>query len=422
MKKIGVVLSLLALCVGTKAQTWISDSVNCGATIVNDVYYSLDAGTKRVEPASNWIIALETHSQTAGVLANGARGVRVFNIHKPASAWSSVALADTTTAALQYNSEYTWERGAFNVNRKTTDTFDYGWGKYDMASHNVYGDSIYIINQGTNFYKVIIDSLIGDSAKWHLRVGGVGGPIPTISYVFNKGTKYDTSNFIYVNAGMTGLTDAVREPDMNSWDIVFHKYMSYVTAPQGSGFYPVTGAFSNYKTENVRVAGVSLNDAFTNANSYPLNTIINQIGYDWKIIGGPNPAIFPDSLSFLVKSKQNKLYQIKFTGYSSATGDIKFNKRTIAPLSIVNQNNNFKVGVSPNPATNAFLLALEANQTTDAQLSIVNMAGQIVLQQALKINTGLNAWDVNTINFNAGVYFVKINGKNFTHTTSLIKQ
>jgi hypothetical protein len=423
MKKILLNISMLTFILSftTQAQSWKSDSVNLGVGITNDVWYSLENGTVKSTVANNWIIALETHSQTAGAWANCTKGVRVFNAHKNAASFGSVALADTTTSSLQFNSDYTWERGAMNVNRLATDTFDYGWGKYDQPSHNVYGDSVYIVNQGPNFYKIIIDSLIGATQTWHIRVAGIQPSFPAIPYTFTKSPGFDTSNFIYITAGSTGLSAINREPTMNSWDVQFGKYIEVVPVQTGFAPYPVTGALSNYKTLTSRVSKVPIEDIPNYYFTYPSTTDISNIGSDWKVFDG-TAYNYPDSLSYVIKTKLGNYYQIKFTEYSSATGYIKFKQRKLTTaLAIENQQKSIGFTLAPNPASNDAIVIVESKNTSKALLTLVSSTGQVIVNKPIEINIGLNTWQLDLNNIAAGSYIVTINGASIKASQSLIK-
>ena len=43
-----------------------------------------------------------------------------------------------------HNSDTSWNYGAF-ISTQSNDMFDYGWGVYNIQTHNIVGDSLFII-------------------------------------------------------------------------------------------------------------------------------------------------------------------------------------------------------------------------------------------------------------------------------------
>ena len=425
MKKI---LLFSAICIAAvsnvaKAQwaTWAADSVNMAPSITNDVFYSLDNSTIKTEAGNNWILAFGTAFSTAGIWANHTAGVRVFRTGKNVSQWATITLADTALEQL-FNPDTSWDYGALNA--KAASTYDYGWGKYNTTLHNVYGDSIFIVAQANNYYQIAIDSMKGTTNDYYTRIAPVGTPAFTASYVFSKAPKYTASNFIYVKAGSMGLSDTTREPANNTWDILFTKYITRV--PTGPGVftaYPVKGVLGNRGTKTARVVGIPVNDVAATYASIPLNTTINNIGYDWKFFTG-TMYTYPDSLSYLVESKGGSLWQIKFTGYSSATGIIKFNKRKLgAPTAITDVKNAVtSFGVYPNPVSNTATIALNSTKQTNGVLSLIDVQGKIVMQKNIQITNGLNAFELNLNNIQNGNYIMSIKGAGLSASQIITKQ
>jgi Secretion system C-terminal sorting domain len=405
------------------AQVWQLDSVNLAPTIKRDVWYSMDNGQVKSDTANNWTLAVTEMSMTGGVWLNNIDGYRCINVHKSASQFANVTAADSLTGTEQVNPDYSWERGAMNVNRAAADTFDFGWGKYNLGSNNVYGDSVYLIGKGANWYKVIIDSLIGSTYTYYMRVAAVAPfASPAASLNFPKGTTFANKNLQFIQAGMTGLSSVDREPANTTWDILFTKYLGLVNSQGGPAIYPVTGALSNYKTEVARVQAVHLDTAFAQANSYPRRKELSVIGSDWKIFNGAGYD-YPDSLSYMVKAKSGDIWQLKFTGYSSSTGFIKFKKRKV----FATANNNIEAAemnmqVYPNPAQNEALVSVEAKQSTKAILVVTSTTGQLIASRNIELTQGINAFNLNLSNIATGNYNISVKGAGINLTKMLIKQ
>jgi Secretion system C-terminal sorting domain len=420
-----VALSTLVFANTTNGQTWLNDSVSMGTNKVNDVYYSCANGTLKTENNQNWILAFSMGSQTAGVWANHINGVSVLNPHKRGSSWASISLADTATSSVQLNSETSWGTGALNVNKNPGAQFDFGWGTYDIASHNVYGDSIFIIGKSGSYYKFIIDSLDGNNQIYYTRIAGLSQPIPTLSYTFAKTPKYSKSNMLFVTLGQ-GLKDTVRDADNTTFELIFTKYMG-LTSLQGGGqaIYPLVGVLSNSKILSTAVQNANF-DAVLGANGIAALTLtktINNVGANWKTFDGTAYTIAPD-LSYVVKGVDSNYYQIKFTEYVSASGLIKFAKRKINFPTATNtlNSNTTKMVIAPNPVANNAVVIVESTTATTANMQIVNTQGQILYNAPITVNASLNAYNINTANWAAGQYFVNIIGSNIKIAQAITKQ
>ncbi|HRP60483.1 MAG TPA: hypothetical protein PK833_09415, partial [Vicingus sp.] len=83
----------------------------------------------------------------------------------PTAAVEDFSTIDTTGLSSWqklYNSNQTWETGAFNQIADTSNSFDLGWGLYSMITHTVVGNKVFIIKLPGNIYrKIIIESLAG---------------------------------------------------------------------------------------------------------------------------------------------------------------------------------------------------------------------------------------------------------------------
>jgi hypothetical protein len=426
MKKLLLLLSTVCLTglhnyANAQWATWIPDSVNMAPGITKDVFYSLDNGSIKTESSSNWILAMSTSFSTAGVWANQAAGVRVFRTAKHASQWSTISYADTMVEQL-FNPDTSWDYGALNA--KAAAIFDYGWGKYNTVSHNVYGDSIFIIAQGNNYYQFIIDSMKGSTNDYYTRVAPLGLSNFTASTTFNKAPKFSNSNFIYVTATSMGLADTMREPAKNTWDILFTKYITPIAGAGGSITpYPVKGVLSNRGTKQARLVNIDVESVASNYATYPLVTPINTIGYDWKVFAA-GVYTYPENLSYLVESKQGALWQIQFTGYSSATGIMNFNKRKLgAPTAINNVNNAAtSFGVYPNPINNSAVISINSKVATQAVLQVTDLQGKIVISKNINIQNGMNALECNVSNLQTGNYILSVRGAKLQASQLITKQ
>lgn len=421
MKQILLSASILLMALASKAQ-WVYDTVDLGPNLTQDVYYSMANGAVKAVDNKNWILGLSTKAMTAGIFVNHVAGVRAFNTHKDSSNWATITLADTAAAPALNNPDTSWTFGALNTN-KGSNVFDFGWGNYDFASKNVFGDSIYIIAAGANYYKLHVIKMSGVN-DYTIKVGGVGSPVPTVTYTFNKSPKYDSSNLIYVSAGMAGLKDTTREPNNSTWDLVFANYNAYQPTVNPPAYYLSAGALSNSGVEVAQITGFSKDAAAANYNQSMLKKEINEIGFDWKTFTGTTFVVDTNN-SYVVKAHDGGLYQIAFTYYSGkATGKIAFATQPLNGALAVNDitSNAIAYGVYPNPTKSATLFTLESKTTQNAQLVITDINGKMISKNEIAIRSGLNAYNLPTENIANGTYLISVKSDNININTTLIKQ
>lgn len=376
----------------------------------------------------NWHLAFSMNAgDSSSIWANHNAGnafVKVYNIHKDHSQWASVSLADTANAALCFNLDQKYSQGALN-DIPSADPFNFGWGTYNMVTHNVIGDSIFIVKANNVFYKVFIDSLQSTTMTYTISVGDIVANTSN-TYTVAKGTKY--ANAIFAHFDLATGMDTLREPDMGTWDIVFNRYNSLVLlGPPPAVPYSVVGAFGNRGMNFGKAVQVHVDTACNNYTTYttPWMTSISTIGYDWKTFTPPaGPWIIADSLSYFIKSKDNNLYQIQFTGYSgSGTGNINFRKRVITPVkvddvtSLINQ-----YSIFPNPAQNDVNVIIDAKQSNEARMLISDLNGRIVSSANINIQTGVNAYSVPVKQLSNGHYILSIQGKGIQIREKIVTQ
>lgn len=412
------ILSLIGMSLSVNAQNaWVNDSVSMATGSGNDVFYSMANGTVKSENNMNWHLAFSMFAgDSSAIWANHNAGnafVKVYNVHKDKSQWGSITLNDTLTATPCFNLDQKWSQGALN-DIPSANPFNFGWGTYNQVTHNLYGDSIFIVKANNVFYKVFIDSLQSTTMTYSYTVGDIVANTNN-SYTLAKGTKYANSNFAYIN--LANGADSLREPDNATWDIFFTRYNSLVAQGGPVQPYSVIGVLGNRGISFGKAAMIHVDTACNNYGTYttPWNNTISAIGYDWKSFTPPGgPWVVPDSISYFIKDKSNKIYQLQFTGYSgSGTGNIYFRKRMVNPTkvndlySIVNQ-----YSVYPNPAQNNINILLDTKSSGMATMQLIDFTGKIIMTSAVKIQEGINAFTWPVANIANGNYILNILGEN----------
>ena len=129
-----------------------NQSVSMNSGYANQIFYSMQNGEMLNIQNDNWDIAFSTDAFSSTIRINDGKGVQLYTYHLgDTSEWDMI---NTSTPNIlynpMYNSDITWETGAFDINT-TSSGFDYGWGVYNLQTHHIVGDSIFVIQISSFF-------------------------------------------------------------------------------------------------------------------------------------------------------------------------------------------------------------------------------------------------------------------------------
>ncbi len=293
-----------------------SATISLGAGYANEIYFRLSDGLTTSVPRNNWDIAFSVSPREAAILANSTLGV-VLKAYPVASGWNWSDPVDTTgfySWTPLYNSDTTWTEGAFNMN--ATVHPNYGWGEYDMNTHNLTGVALYIIKtRAGSFKKIWIENKLSAQQKYTFQYADLDG---SNEKTVNLNLAESTKNFVAYSIDTDEQVD--REPDADKWDIVFTKWLD-----ASQGYYPVTGVL-----QNIGITAQISEDTDPVSKVFPSTGFlkeINTIGYNWKDYDfeAGKYAIKEDSCVFFVKDLNEAVYRIRFKTFEgSTTGNLSF--------------------------------------------------------------------------------------------------
>jgi len=150
------IMMFLAILNGVLFAEPVEQTITMGKDYQNDIWYSLQEGVVKEQNKDNWDIAFQTGPRAA-ILINGQKGLRAWVV--PGSNEDSFDKpVDTTgmesTWEWAINSEESWHIGAFNLNKDGYETDgDFGWGYYDLSTHYIVGDKLFVVRLGKGVYK-----------------------------------------------------------------------------------------------------------------------------------------------------------------------------------------------------------------------------------------------------------------------------
>lgn len=379
-------------------------SLNPGYT--KQSFYSMQNGEVVNISNNDWDIAFSTNNFSSTIRTNDGKGVELYTYHlSDTSGWNNIDNNYINNLPpLMFNSDTSWSYGAFDINQ--VGGLDYGWGVYNMQTHHVIGDSLFIIKTiNSNWKKLWIESKI--SGEYQIKYANLDGS--NIVDINIPAANYSDKNFIYYSLDNGLILD--REPNKDAWDITFTKYMTLYPTSQGTFMpYSVTGVFQNNDVTVAQADNINSPLTYNNYNLHTFSSIINTIGFDWKIFQGT--YLIMDDLCYFIRDQENNIWRLTFTAFDgTSTGNIEFNTELIASTEIQDLEaiNTFKI--YPNPASNgqAIQLIYELQHSTNQGIvKLYDISGREVYSSNLN-NRGLRSHSIATNAFSKGLYTISIN-------------
>lgn len=418
MRKLFTLLFLsVGLLPAAFAQTAVT--VTTGQGYQTDVFYSLENGEAGTAPRTEWDLAFMINISSA-IRANTAAGTSVFSVPYAQSEWASVDTAGhLTDANMLYDDMTSWGIGALNSTADTSDWTDIGWGTYDLMTHIVTGDSVFVVESvGGNFYKVAIEERA--SGEYTFRVGTLDGSVDT-TYTLDT-QNFSDKYFVYLNLDNAQWLD--REPVREAWDLLFTQYTTAIPAGPGTVFnYPVSGVLSNPGTEVAVLSPVDIGST-NDTTGAPWSMAPNTIGYDWKAYDMQTATYeIEDSTVYFIKQTDGEVYKVWMTDFGgSGTGEFMFNQEPLGVSSVGEDLNNALELFSsyPNPATDHTNLVIDASRPMTLELQLVTVTGQVVKQQQIRTTGGLQTQRVSLAGLPTGMYHLVVISPEGRHTQKLL--
>ncbi len=381
----------------------VSDSIVLSSGYTNEVYYNLDGGEIQTSPRNQWDIAFRTKKMSSSILTNDGSGVVLYTYPKAdTTGWNTIDTSGLSTWTPMYNDPNDWENGAFS--RNSAGHPDYGWGKYNEVTHNLVGDSIFIIKVRDGSFKKL----------WIVR------KYSSLDTYYFRYANLDGTNDMYVSCNFDGLTDkdfigytfetnslVTYEPASAYWDIVFTKYMSI--QPNGTP-YPVIGILSNQGIKTKKFYPVPL--SYDNFGAGTWDSTRSSIGWDWKVFDMNTFSWkISDSTVFFIKALNGDIYKLCFTSFAgSSTGVVKFERKKAAGAGIKDfEFSDIQLTLFPNPASSRINLYVTGKSGEEVSITLTDLSGrQLRADRPGRMADGPNAYLMDVTGVQPGVYFVTV--------------
>jgi hypothetical protein len=388
------------------------------------IYFNLATRATTSVDHTSWDIAFNVGGRSSGILVNEgvassqAAPLRATELY--VSSATDFAAADTADIISRvYNSEVSWDDGAFNAPAIASDPFDLGWGSYSPATQTVFGSRVFfVVTPDGAYHKLFIESLAG--GIYTFTYGPLdGSTVNTVTVAKDQ--------FIGKTLAYFSFQDGVLDLEPENWDLLFTRYVTLL--PDGEGNildYTVTGVLQNKDISVARLSGIDPETVEAPTEDEAYSDTLNTIGFDWK---GFNLSTFqwsiPEDLVYFVQTADS-VYRLQFIDFEgSSTGISTFSlggevttATTVLPTGISRSR------LFPNPASESTTLEVESRFSDEnLELEVIDPAGRTLIASSVRaLNVGLNQINVPLHGLPAGHYFLRLSGSNGVLSHHLIKQ
>jgi len=390
-----------------------------GASYADEVYYSFTEGSLATSPRDNWDVAFAVDRMDVSILANNGAGVELYTYpNGDTASWNSIDTVGMSNWTAMYNSIDDINYGAFLINIDLNNAFDQGWGVYNMNTHNIEGDSLFILKTTLGNYKkvwVINANPNVGANNWTFKYADLdGGNEETVVVDADDHQGYNHMHFSIENNELIS-----KEPASTDWQLYFTRYYDY-TIP-----YFVTGVQVNSRYVQVQqVDGVS-QDEYESYTEENYNSNLSEIGSDWKSFDmGTFSWILENQRVYFTKNynetkTDSSYWKLYFTAFGgSEDGKYSFIQKELGGTAINELADVALFDIYPNPATHQISVVTDSESTLD--MVITDITGKMVYRGSL--DTGFNQERINIRSFQAGVYNISILSDKGVSSLKFIKQ
>lgn len=397
---------LMSACIATAQVTDVDLSVDQNYS--KELYFKFATNTFESFDANAWEIAfLRTSAFGFGERINTYSGIEVYEASNIPEDYDTVNPADINSWTHLYNSDTTWEEGAFDHGSAT-----YGWGEYNPINHHIAGKIVYVLKYADGTFKrfMIEDFFNGYTFKYATWEDTSSSWINEQSETISNDTN---PNKMFNHYNLSTNEELVTSPDMSDWDLVF---MKYETPMQGM-MYPVVGALQNLDVSVAKNDYLEVEDM----EDLIFSTTINSVGYDWKELDGNfEYMVTPDTYYFL-KDGNESIYRFYFTSFEGAsTGDFSLAYEDVTEiLDVESFDENNSLSIYPNPSSDGLVNILYDTNQSEVNVAIYNINGRKIMERKINAN-GFNNMQLNLSHLSSGVYLLKYTSGDYITTKKLI--
>lgn len=388
------------------SQDIINDTFTMEPGYANMVFYNMSEGVVGTAPLADWHVAFDVSPMGSSIRINGGMGINLYE-YGPAEEWDNVDVMSWMPGDALYNDQTSWSASAFNQNGDGG--FDLGWGDYNVVTHVVTGDKVYLLQtlEG-DLFKVQPQSLA--SGVYTFRSAPADGGDETVISVDKD--DFEGNHFAYYALGESAAVDL--EPN-SAWDFLFTRYIEDLGDQY---YYGVAGALMSRGTSVQQLDG--LDDPYVDGEIDPdaAVTVTNEVGHDWKEYQFGVGYSIANDRCYIVNSVSGEQWRMVFTGFGGTTdGLVELGKVLEATPSDVGSIAPMAAQVYPNPARTGQAIQLDWTGDHPQTISIVDAMGRTIQAPHLANKGGVIAEGLPP-----GWYRVLVTSQHSTQSVSLIVQ
>lgn len=388
--------------------------VSVGPGYIDQTYYNFDSQSAIAISHEDWDIAFSVLPGGAGIFVNEGSplsfGTPAAEIKLYYSTDDDFDTADTMNIVGQLlNDELSWASGAFNAFADPGNPFDLGWGTYNVSNHSITSNFIFFIELRSGVWrKLEITSLVSGVYTFrHTNLDGSDLVEQTI----------DKANFPEKTLAYYAVeSNSVLDLEPAHWDLLFTRYYSPLDDNGETLEYMVTGVLTNTGVTVEQVDGIDPEavDYTQYLSDLEVEDSLYTLGHDWKAFDFATGWNIPEDRVYFVKTATDSIWQVQFLDFTgSSMGTTTFVQTYMGLLvdneEIVAQASEMKL--FPNPVAVGQKLTvtwpLEDVVSSNAMLQVVNGLGQIVTQEEVGIQSGLNQFELDS-SFAVGMYWLRL--------------
>ena len=390
-----------------------NQTISMQPSYAHQIFYSMENGEIANIDNTDWDLAFSTGAMSSSIRINGGMGTELYLYPLgDTTNWNTFNSSNISSWSPVHNSDTNWQIGAFD--KHSTSLFDMGWGIYNIATHYVYGDSIYAIKTiNGNWKKLWIQQLAqGEYNFKYANLDGTGEVDASIQQ-----SNFANRNFAYYSLDQN--TSINREPNSQDWDITFTKY---ITPVQGMP-YGVTGVLSNIGIKVAQADNLPSPNSYDDYMQHQMMSEMNAIGYDWKEFDMSTMSYSTNTnRCYFIKDFNEKIWRVVFTSFEgSSTGIVEFHTEEITNSTFISESKSdiSTFEIYPNPITENNLTVIYDNTTEKTELYIYDITGKKMHSEML-YGSGFQAQLITIPHLNKGAYIAEITSKGSTFQKKII--
>ena len=389
------------------SQDIVYDDISMGAGYENMLFYSLENGLVAEAPMDGWDISFDVRSMGSSIRINGGMGHSLY-YYGTLDEWDTVSLDNLDMSNQLRNKHNSWSLGAFTQFNDPDNDFDLGWGIYDIITHVVTGDKVFVLMLPTGEYKKITIMSLA-SGVYTFKYADINGENEYEIEI----AKNDFSGKLqaYFNLSSNQILDY--EPE-ESWDFLFTRYVEDLG---NEYYYGVTGVLNRHTIGSYQADNLFNPFVDQTYDENLLNDSANCIGYDWKEYSMGSGYSLIDDRCYFVYDDLGITWRVVFTGFEGmSNGNIQLGKIKLESSSTNDLENNY-LSIYPNPASQDDQIQIK-NISEIESISVISSNGKTVFHKDI---SGLNSY-IYLPQLESGLYIVEYLIQNKRKVDKLVVQ